>query len=67
MFLQYVRLKPHTSSLTNEENLTSNFQTVQICCGENEREKNDDNCKAFCVTRKRKKQLNESYQFFFNS
>ena len=62
MFLQYVWIKPHSSSLANEENLTSNFcQFFQICCGEKEREENNGNCKPFYVTRKCKnfKNVNE--------
>ena len=43
--------KPHSSSLTNEENLTNNFgQSVQIFCREKEKEGNNGNSKAFCVT-----------------
>ena len=53
-FFQCVWIKPHSSNLTNVESLTSNFgQSVQICC--REKEENNSNCKAFCVTRKRKK------------
>ena len=62
ILLQYVWIKPHSSSLTNEENLTSNFcQSFQICCGEKGREENNGNCKAFYVTRKCKnfKNVNE--------
>ena len=60
VFLQCTWIEPHSSSLTNVENLTSNFgQSVQICCREKEKEENNDNCKAFCVTRKRKKLINE--------
>ena len=55
-FFQCVWIKPHSSNLTNVESLTSNFgQSVQICCREKEKEENNSNCKAFCVTRKRKK------------
>ena len=55
-FLQCVWIKPHSSNLTNVESLTSNFgQSVQMCCREKEKEENNGNCKAFCVTRKRKK------------
>ena len=44
---------PHSSSLTNEEDLANIFgQSVQICCGEKEKEENNGNCKVFCVTRK---------------
>ena len=56
MFLQCVRIEPHSSGLTNVEKSTSNFrQSVQICCREEQREENNGNCKAFCVIRKRKK------------
>ena len=52
-FLQRVRIKPHLSSLRSVENSRNNFrQSVQICCREKEKEENDGNCKAFCVTRK---------------
>ena len=52
-FLQCVWIKPHWSSLTNEENLTSNFgQSVQICCREKKKEEKNGNCLVFCVTRK---------------
>ena len=45
-FLQCVRINPHSSSLTDEEHSTRNFlQSVQISCGEKEREENNDNCK----------------------
>ena len=54
IFLQCVWIKPHSSSLTNEENLTRSFgQFVQISCRE-KKEENNGNCKAFCVTRKSK-------------
>ena len=54
-FLQCVWIKPNSSGLTNVENVTSNFrQFIQICCREKEKEENRGNCKAFCVTRKRK-------------
>ena len=53
-FLRCVRIDPHSASLTNVENLTGNFcQSVQICFREEQREENNGNCKAFCVTRKR--------------
>ena len=35
-------------------------QFVQIACREEEKEENNGNCKALCVTRKRNKQLNIS-------
>ena len=48
--LQCVWIKPHSSSLTNVENLTSNFgQFVKICYGEKEKEENSDHCKAFSL------------------
>ena len=57
-FFQCVWIKPHSSSLTNVENLTSNFcQSFQIFCRENEKEGNNRNCKAFFVIPKRKKKL----------
>ena len=50
IFLQCVQIKPYSSSLTNGENLTSNFrQSFQICCGEKEREKNTGNCKVLTL------------------
>ena len=56
-FFQCVRIEPHLSSLKNMENSTSNFrQSVQICCGEKEREDNNGKCKAFRVKRKRNNQ-----------
>ena len=61
-FLQFVWIKPHSSSLTNLENSTSSFsQSVQIFCREEQKEENNGDCKAFCVTRKRSNQL-----LFFN-
>ena len=55
--LQCVRIKPHSSTLTNLEHSTRNFrQSLQICCGEKVIEENNDNCKAFCVTYKRNKE-----------
>ena len=54
-FLQCVGIKPHLCSLTNVENSTNKFrQSVQFYCKE-QREENNGNCKAFCITRKRKK------------
>ena len=54
--LQWVRFKPHSSILTNVESLTSNIrQSFQICRREKEKEENNGNDKAFCVTRKRNK------------
>ena len=51
-FLQSVWIKPHSSSLTNEANLTTRFgQSVQICCRKKKGE-NNGNCKSFFVTRK---------------
>ena len=39
-FFQCVQIERHSSSLTNLGNSTRNFrQFVQICCGEEEREK----------------------------
>ena len=39
------------SSLTNVKRLTNNFrQSVQIYCREKEKEGNDGNRKAFCIT-----------------
>ena len=50
-FLWYVWTNPNSSSLTNVENSTSKFcPSVQVCCGEKEREENNGNCKASCVT-----------------
>ena len=55
-FLQCVRIKPQSPSLTNAENSTSNFhQSIQISCRGKEREENNGSYKAFCVTRKRNK------------
>ena len=52
-FLWYVWTNPNSSSLTNVENSTSKFcPSVQVCCGEKEREENNGNCKPFSVTRK---------------
>ena len=52
MFLRCVLIKTHSSSLTNLESSTSSFcQSVKICCREEQREENNGNCKAFCVTR----------------
>ena len=52
-FVQCVRIEPHSSSLTNVENSSSNFrQSVQICCRGEQKEEGNGNCKAFCVTRK---------------
>ena len=63
-FLQCVRIKPHSFSLTNVENSTSNFrQSVKICCREKEKEENNGNCKAFCVTRKRKETMKIAVNF----
>ena len=45
-FLQCVRIKPHSCSLTNVENSRSNFrQSVHICC--KKKEENNGNCKGF--------------------
>ena len=45
----------HWPSLINLENLTSYFgQSIQIFCSEKEKEENNGNHKAFCVTCKRK-------------
>ena len=53
-FLQCVWNKPHSSSLTNVESLTSNFvYSVQICRREKEKEENNGSCKVLCVTSKR--------------
>ena len=42
-FFQSVRIEPHSPSLINLENLTSNFREfVQICCGEEEEEREQD-------------------------
>ena len=49
-FLECVRINPHSSSFTNVGNSTSNFlPSVQISCGEKEREENNGNCKAFAL------------------
>ena len=41
---------------TIEEKYRENFcQSIQICYREKEKLENNDNCKAFCVTRKRSK------------
>ena len=54
--LQCVRIRPHSSSLTTMENSTRNIhQPVQTCCIEKEKEGNNGNCKAICVTRNRKR------------
>ena len=54
--LQWVQFKPHSSTLTNIESLTSNIrQSFQICRRKKEKEENNGNYKAFCVTRKRNK------------
>ena len=54
-FPQCVWFKPHLSSLINLESLTIIFgQSVQICSRKKEKEKNNGNCKAFYITRKRK-------------
>ena len=46
--------------LLHIENLTSKFgQSLQICCREKEKEENNGNCKAFCVTHKRKNVYSE--------
>ena len=51
------------SSLTNVDSLTSNFrQSVQICCGEKEREENNGNCKAFSVAHKRNNKENNKLE-----
>ena len=63
-FFQCVRFKPRSSSSTNVENSTSNFrQSVQICCREAQKEENNGNCQAFCVTRKRNKSERHQEKF----
>ena len=57
-FLQCGQIKPHSSSLTNVENSATDFcQSVQIFCREEQKEENNGNCKAFCITRKRSDKL----------
>ena len=67
-FLQCVWIKPHSFSLPNLESSESSFrQSVHICCSEEQKEENDGNCKAFCVTRKPKKQNQvQFWTFAFN-
>ena len=54
---QCVRIEPHSSSLKNMENSTSNFVSSSRFAIE-KKKKNNGNCKAFYVTRKRNKLLN---------
>ena len=55
MLPQWVWIKPHSSSLTIQENLTSKFnKSVLIWGGEKEKVGNNGNCKAFWVTCKAK-------------
>ena len=57
---QCVSIMVHSSNLKNVENLTRNFrQSFQIYCREREKEENNGNCKAFCVTRTCKKGFNK--------
>ena len=56
MLLQCGRIKPYSSSLTNVENSTSIFVSPsRFAVGK--KKENNDNCKAFCVTPKRSKNL----------
>ena len=61
---QYVRIKPHSSSLANVENWTSNFrQSVHLFAVE-KKKKNNGDCKAFCVNRKRNNVINDCTKCF---
>ena len=46
--LQCAWIKPHSSIITNIENLTSNLrQSVEIYCGEKQKEEDNGNCNFF--------------------